>query len=100
MKPTSKDKFKEKVRNITRRNNNLDSKVIKRLNYIIRGTVNYFYAPFTTNLKQFTELDKWIRKRIRCMKYKRIWKTDNRRLKDKHIKNMGLLSCRELCLSS
>lgn len=99
MRPKAKDNFKEKVRNITRRSNNLDSEVIKRLNYIIRGTVNYFHAPFTTNLTQFSELDGWIRKRIRCMKYKRIWETDNRRLKIKHIKNMGLLSCRELCLS-
>ena len=99
MKPEAKDKFKNKIREITRRTNNLDKRVIERLNYTIRGTVNYFFTPFSTNLKQFTELDEWIRKRIRCMKYKRIWRTDSRRLKNKHIYNMGLLSCRELCLS-
>ena len=99
MKPEAKDKFKDKIREITRRTNNLDKRVIERLNYTIRGTVNYFFTPFSTNLKQFTELDEWIRKRIRCMKYKRIWRTDSRRLKNKHIYNMGLLSCRELCLS-
>ena len=99
MKPEAKDKFKNKIREITRRTNNLDKRVIERLNCTIRGTVNYFFTPFSTNLKQFTELDEWIRKRIRCMKYKRIWRTDSRRLKNKHIYNMGLLSCRELCLS-
>lgn len=100
MRPKAEDNFKVKIQKITRRSNNLDSKVIEKLNYTIRGTVNYFHTPFSTNLKQFTVLDQWIRKRIRCMKYKRIWKTDHRRLKNKHILNMGLLSCRELCLSS
>lgn len=93
-------KFKDKIREATCRSHNLDSKVVEKVNRIVRGTVNYFYTPFTTNLGQFNTLDKWIRKLVRCMKYKRIWRTDNQRLKNKHIKRMGFLSCRELCLAT
>ncbi len=83
---------------ITKRNHNLDQKVIVKLNQVIRGTVNYFGAGFATCLGQFNRLDKWIRKRIQCMKYKRIWMTDNRRLENKHIRNAGFLTCREVYL--
>lgn len=88
-------KFKNKIRKATRRSHNLDSRVVVKVNRIIRGTVNYFCTSFTTNLGQFNYLDRWIRKRIRCMKFKRIWITDNQRLLNKHIRNMGFLSCRE-----
>ncbi|GAH72885.1 unnamed protein product, partial [marine sediment metagenome] len=84
MRPKAEENFKNKVRRITRRSYNLDKKVIEKLNSVIRGTVNYFYDSFTTNLTQLTALDSWTRKRIRCMKYKRKWHTDNRRLKNEH----------------
>ena len=38
----SVEKFKEAVRKATIRSRNLDSEAIKKLNQIIRGTVNYF----------------------------------------------------------
>ena len=98
MRPKSEEKFKMKIRKLTRRSQNLDAAAIERLNRVIRGTVNSFHPLFATNLLQFVKLDAWIRKRIRCMKYKRIWHTDNRRMKNKHIRRLGLLSCRELCL--
>lgn len=98
MRPKSEEKFKMKIRKLTQRSHNLDAAAIERLNRVIRGTVNYFHPHFATNLWQFVKLDAWIRKRIRCMKYKRIWHTDNRRMKNKHIRRLGLLSCRELCL--
>ena len=69
MRPKAEDNFKNKVRRITHRSYNLDRKGIDDLNPVIRGTVNYFYESFTTNLTQLTALDSWIRKRIRCMKY-------------------------------
>ncbi|MCP4751200.1 MAG: group II intron reverse transcriptase/maturase, partial [Proteobacteria bacterium] len=87
------------IRRLTTRSHNLDAEVIVKLNRVIRGTVNYFHTPFSTTLTQFRNLDHWIRKRIRCMKFKRIWQTDNRRMKNKHIYRLGLLSCRELCLA-
>jgi hypothetical protein len=99
MRDKAVERFKEKIKKITFRKHNLEQKVITKLNSVTRGTVNYFYTEFTTNLKQFSTLDKWIRKRIRCMKFKRIWRTDNTRIKNKHIKRMGLLLCRDLCLA-
>jgi len=87
------ESFKDKVRTVTVRSRNLDAEAIVKLNQIIRGTVNYFGATFATTFNQFKLLDCWIRKRFRCMKYKRIWMTDNYRLKIKHIERAGLLSC-------
>ena len=97
MKAKSVEKFKNKVREITRRSSNLDQKVIDQLNRVIRGTVNYFATNFSTMKRKFYGLDEWIRKRIRYMKYKRISKVDNWRLQIKHIGKMGLLSCYDLC---
>lgn len=96
MRTKSREKFQEKVREITTRSHNLDQQVIEDLNRVIRGTVNYFGTKFSTMKTVFYKLDRWIRKRIRCMKYKRIWHTDNRRLQIKHIGKMGLLSCFDL----
>lgn len=97
MRNKSEEKFKAKIRMLTKRSHNLDAKVITKLNRVIRGTVNYFAKPFATVRTQFTRLDAWIRRRIRCMKYKRIWHTDNRRMRNKYIYRLGLLSCKDLC---
>jgi RNA-directed DNA polymerase len=96
MKEKSKEKFKNAVRDITTRSHNLDREVIEKLNRVIRGVTNYFGTKFSTMNYMFNNLDRWIRKRIRCMKYKRIWQSDNRRLRVTRIKEMGLLSCHEL----
>jgi len=93
----SVEKFREKIRNITERHHNLDAEVIEKLNRTIRGTVNYFCSSFTNTLTFFKRTDQWIRERIRSMKYKRKWKTDHRRFKNKHIARLGLLNCRKLC---
>lgn len=98
MRAKSIEKFENAIENITTRSNNLDNNVIMKLNQIIRGTVNYFSTAFSNTLSYFTRIDKWIRMRIRSMKYKRKWHTDNRRLKNKHIERMQLLSCRSQCL--
>lgn len=98
MRPKSIEKFEKAIEDATTRSKNLDADVITRLNQIIRGTVNYFSTKFTSTLTYFTKIDQWIRMRVRCMKYKRKWHTDNRRLKNKHIVNMNLISCREQCL--
>ena len=96
MRVKSKEKFQDNIRNITTRSHNLDKEVIKKLNRVIRGTVNYFGTNFSTMKTTFYKLDRWIRKRIRCMKYKRIWHTDNWRYTIKHIEKMGLINCRKL----
>ena len=92
----SKEKFMDAVRNITTRSHNLNKEVIEKLNRVIRGTVNYFGTRFSMMSTLFFKLDRWIRKRIRCMKHKRISKVDNWRCTIKHIRKMGLLSCHEL----
>jgi group II intron reverse transcriptase/maturase len=98
MRRKSIEKFERAIEDITTRSKNLDSNVITKLNQIIRGTVNYFSTKFSSVITYFTKIDQWIRMRIRSQKYKRKWHTDNRRLKNKHIVKIGLLSCRELCL--
>ena len=81
MRPKSLEKFKTKIRDITRRCNNLDARVIEKLNQVIRGTANYFATDFSTCVKLYQKLDKWIRMRVRCMKYKRKLTSDNSRLR-------------------
>ena len=99
MRPKSVKKFKMKIRALTTRSHNLDAKVIMKLNRVIRGTTNYFATPFSTVMSQFRDLDMWIRKRIRCMKFKRISRFDNWKMKTKHIYRLGLLSGKDLCLA-
>jgi RNA-directed DNA polymerase len=96
----AEERFKTKIKMFTKRSHNLDAEVVLKVNRVIRGTVRYFATAFSTCLGQFNELDRWIRMRIRCMKYKRLWKTDNRRLKRRHIQRMGFVLCREVYLSA
>jgi group II intron reverse transcriptase/maturase len=64
----AEERFKMKIKERTRRSHNLDAAVVMKVNRVIRGTVRYFTAAFTTCLGQFNELDRWIRRRIRCRK--------------------------------
>ena len=92
MRAKSLEKFKTKIRMITRRCNNLDARVIKKLNQVIRGMANYFAAEFSTCIKLFQKLDRWIRMRVRSMKFKRKVSYDNYRLKKRYFdKKLGLL---------
>ena len=95
MRPKSIEKFKDKIRELTYRSYNFDKDRIMRVNQVIRGTANYFATPFSHNRHLFTQLDKWIRVRLRCMKYNRKWITDNRRFRLKHFRNRGLLSLKD-----
>jgi group II intron reverse transcriptase/maturase len=95
MRAKSAEKFKDKVRELTRRSRNMDKDALEKLNRVIRGTANYFATPFSHNRWLFERLDKWIRNRLRCMKFKRIRCTDNFRLRKKHLKRAGLLNLRD-----
>jgi group II intron reverse transcriptase/maturase len=65
-------KFKNKVRELTRRNNPLSMyQIIQDLNTYLRGWVSYFRAQQFR--KPFIELDGWIRSRLRSMQLKK-WK--------------------------
>jgi group II intron reverse transcriptase/maturase len=96
----AEERCKMTIKAFTKRSHNLDAEGVMHVNRVIRGTVRSFATAFTSCLGQFNELDRWIRMRIRCMKYKRIWKTDNRRVKRRHIERMGFVSCREVYLSA
>ena len=92
MRAKSLEKFKTKIRELTRRCHNLDARAIEKLNQVIRGTANYFATNFSTCIKLFQKLDKWIRMRVRCMKFKRKSEFDNYRLRQGSFdKKLGLL---------
>jgi len=92
LRKKSEEKFKTKIREITRRSHNLDARVIEKLNQVIRGTANYFATKFSTCVKLFQKLDRWIRMRVRSMKFKRKVSFDNYRLKKRYFdKKLGLL---------
>lgn len=91
MRPKSKAKFQDKIRELTRRCHNLDTKVIEKLNRVIRGTANYFATHFSTGRDDWHKLDSWIRMRLRCMKYKRKSGHANYKMRVKAFRKLGLL---------
>ncbi len=93
----SRDKFEEKIKQITTRSHNFDAQVVMKLNQVIRGTVNYFHTDFSNVKSYFQKIDQLIRTRIRSMKYKSKSRQHHFRLKNKIISKRGLLSCRALC---
>jgi group II intron reverse transcriptase/maturase len=90
MRPKSVEKFKTKIRELTVRHRNLDAEVITKVNQVVRGTANYFAPAFSSVRGLFRSLDRWLRMRLRCMKFKCKRLTNNWRLRLKHLRNMGL----------
>jgi group II intron reverse transcriptase/maturase len=97
MRDKSQRKFQEKIRELTVRSRNLDAQVIVKLNQVIRGTAHYFATRWFTGRQVFRELDSWIRRRVRCMKYKRFHYHDNRRWRVKQAERLGLLRLESFC---
>jgi len=98
MRDKSVQKFKSKIRELTPRHQNLDGKVIERLNRVVRGTANYFATAFSTCRWAFQKLDSWLRMRLRCMKRKRKSYNDNRKLRVGYFRRkLGLLTLEEFC---
>ena len=95
MRNKSVENFKAKIREITKRFHNLDDDTFEQINRVVRGTANYFSIAFSHNRSLFRRLDQWIRMRLRCMKFKRKWITDNRRLRVKLFLRRKLLSLRD-----
>jgi hypothetical protein len=100
MRAKSMENFRNRVRDITTRNHNLDHTVVAQLNSVIRGVQRYFGTPFSTCAKQFRDLDEWVRMRLRCQRFKRKNRHDNYRCKDAHLQRMGLVSLGELLRQS
>lgn len=98
MRDKSEQKFKAKIRELTVRKYNLDSKVVEKLNPVIRGTANYFATDFSTCRWRFQKLDSWIRMRLRCMKVKRKTNSDNQKIRVRFFRRkLGLLTLEEFC---
>lgn len=87
----SLDKLKDTIRDITKRTQGVNLQaVIAKLNPVIRGHVNYFRLGDVR--KRYRKLDSWVRMRLRCFKFSRKWKTDNKRFPVRRFFKMGLLS--------
>ena len=99
MRDKSERKFQDKVRELTCRSHNLDAVVIEKLNQVISGTAQYFATRWFTGRKQLRLLDSWIRRRVRCMKFKSFSYHHNRRRRDKQFVRLGLLSLESFCWS-
>jgi RNA-directed DNA polymerase len=98
MRDKSERKFRDKIEQLTVRSHNLDSAVIEKLNQVIRGTAGYFATRWFTGRRVFRQLDGWIRRRLRCMKFKRFRYHDHRRMRLKQFQQLGLLSLESFCL--
>jgi RNA-directed DNA polymerase len=92
MATKSVERLKDKVRKLTIRSHNFSGKVIDSLNRMTRGTANYFAADFSTVNAQFLKIDEMIRRRLRCMKKKRISVKDNLRIPNRFFQRKGLVS--------
>jgi RNA-directed DNA polymerase len=99
MRPKSLKKFKDKIRELSRRKCNLDAEVIVKLNQVIRGTACYFATAWFTGRTCFNKLDSWIRMRLRCMCFKRKSMLDHKRMRDRSFQRLGLLSLEEILLN-
>jgi len=68
------DRFKEKVRSITRRNRGVKfEQVIAELIPVMRGWLNYFHHARCKSLLK--KLDSWIRRKLRCYRFKQCKRT-------------------------
>ena len=91
MSKKSLDKLKDNIREITKRHQGVNLRtVISRLNPVIRGNVNYFRLGNV--VKTYRDLDCWVRMRLRCIKFSRKWRTDNKRYPNRRFRKMGLIS--------
>jgi group II intron reverse transcriptase/maturase len=91
MRAKSEEKYKDRIRELTIRNHNLDSKQVAKINAVVRGVARYFGTSFSTCTHQFQELDRWLRMRLRCMRTKKKRRTDNCRIKIKHLRRRGCM---------
>lgn len=62
MRQKSVEKYKDRIRDLTVRCQNLDAQAISRINAVIRGVARYFATSVSTVASQFADLDGWTRK--------------------------------------
>lgn len=91
MREKSVEKYKDRIRDLTIRSHNLDAARVAKINSVVRGVARYFATSFATVTMQFENLDKWLRTRLRSMKYKSKSQNHNLRLKNKHLRRLGFV---------
>ena len=73
-------KFKDRIRQITKRNRGVSlEQVVNELNLYLRGWLGYFKLMETPSVLE--RLDGWIRRKLRCYIFKQ-WKTSKKRCKE------------------
>ena len=97
MRPKSVQKFQDKVRQLTPRHHNLDASVIVKLNPVIRGTALYFTPRWATTRWKLGRRDSWLRQRLRARWSKRKRVTDNYRLPNQKLAQLGLIRLTSFC---
>lgn len=88
----SVEKFKDNLRSKTKRSHGFNHQTIRAVNRVISGFKQYFDTPFSTIKAQATSLDEWIRRRLRCMKFKRFSRKDNFRFSNASFNKLGLIA--------
>jgi RNA-directed DNA polymerase len=78
--PKSLEVFKERIKDITRRRRGISlEKMVNELNKYIKGWMGYYGICQT--LTVLSDLDSWIKRRIRCFIWKK-WKTFRNRVRE------------------
>ena len=78
--PESLQRAKDTVRRITKRNRGVSvERVLSELRTFTDGWVGYFWRARTPSV--FVKPDRWIRRRLRCYRWKQ-WKTPHRRARE------------------
>ena len=93
------DKFKDKIRDITRRQRPFSVEfIIVELNPVLRGWANYY--KFGNVKKLFGKLDKWVRMRIRSfIEKKKAILNQNYRISNSMLEEKGLISLLTYCFN-
>jgi RNA-directed DNA polymerase len=96
--PKALDKFKDRVREITLGSRGRSMKqIIDELNRYSQGWIAYF--GFCETPRVLRDLDKWIRRRIRCAFWQQ-WKTSRKRCAELVKRGMALYEARNMAASN
>lgn len=92
IRPSSVEKLKDSIRELTIRSHNFSDDLVKRINRVTYGYVNYFATDFSHVKYQFMSMDRFIRRRLRSMKTKRITVYNNRKIPNRFFEKHGLFA--------
>jgi hypothetical protein len=92
IRPKSVEKLKDSIRELTIRSHNFSDDLVKSINAVTHGYVNYFATDFANVKCQFQYLDRFVRRRLRSMKTKRITVYNNWKIPNKFFEKHGLFA--------